>query len=132
VRQPDLVALIRELAVDDPHLFISPTHGFTAIGGGDEALCATIDPELWFSDSRNDKARAKQLCLTCRSCAKCREWAVPQDMLWGIWGATTAGDRKQIRAQRLSILRASSTIPGGEQPLRPPIPGPGVDHLGAR
>jgi WhiB family redox-sensing transcriptional regulator len=55
------------------------------------------DPELWFSDSKADKVKAKAICLTCPLLADCREYGKSQE--FGIWGgveATPDGDRVSV------------------------------------
>jgi hypothetical protein len=46
------------------------------------------EPELWFSDDRADKVRAKAICLTCPLLAECRDYGKTQE--YGIWGGVEA------------------------------------------
>ena len=65
--------------------------------------CATIGGDLWFPDpgSWTDfNKKAKDLCFTCEFRKPCLEYALsfPSSME-GIWGGTTAKERKKIRQE---------------------------------
>lgn len=65
-------------------------------------VCAQTDPELFFPEKgETSKARqAKRLCETCEVRDECREYAVRRGEPFGIWGGTTADERRHIRAER--------------------------------
>lgn len=58
--------------------------------------CRTTDPELWFSKSSNDRALAVALCLECPVQQRCAQLAIDEREAWGVWGGTTAADRRQF------------------------------------
>lgn len=64
----------------------------------DGALCAEpgIDPELFFSSDVADVDAATELCWHCDARAECRAWALehPFEAGSGVWGATTASERR--------------------------------------
>jgi WhiB family redox-sensing transcriptional regulator len=66
-----------------------------------EAACIGEDPELFFplSELESDPqvARARAVCRRCRVLLACRAWALEQGEDAGIWGATTAAQRRAIR-----------------------------------
>ncbi|GAB2444406.1 WhiB family transcriptional regulator [Streptomyces incanus] len=66
-----------------------------------DAACVGEDPELFFplteQDSEPQVARARAVCRGCRVLLACRRWAVEQGEDAGIWGATTAAQRRAIR-----------------------------------
>ncbi|MGW5972599.1 WhiB family transcriptional regulator [Streptomyces sp. NPDC055186] len=68
-----------------------------------DAACAGEDPELFFPlierDSEPQVARARAVCRRCRVLLACRRWAVEQGEDVGIWGATTAAQRRAIRRE---------------------------------
>ncbi|WP_323056027.1 WhiB family transcriptional regulator [Streptomyces sp. NEAU-W12] len=68
-----------------------------------EAACAGEDPELFFPlterESESQVARARAVCRRCRVLLACRRWAVEQGEDAGIWGATTAAQRRAIRRE---------------------------------
>jgi WhiB family transcriptional regulator, redox-sensing transcriptional regulator len=52
------------------------------------AACAGHGPELWFSDSRGDIARAKAICQGCPDQLPCLSGAIERRETYGIWGGT--------------------------------------------
>ncbi len=71
-----------------------------------QAKCANHDtPELFFSDSYawlwRETAAAKKICADCPIRFPCLEYALERPSMWGIWGATTAGERKELRKRKV-------------------------------
>ncbi|PWI07380.1 WhiB family transcriptional regulator [Streptomyces sp. NWU339] len=70
-----------------------------------DAACVDEDPELFFllieRDNEPQVARARAVCRRCRVLLACRRWAVEQGEDVGIWGATTAAQRRAIRRELL-------------------------------
>ena len=68
----------------------------------EEAACADTDPELFFPDRGEPwKAeRARQVCNRCRVLNQCRDYAVAEGHLLGIWGGLTADERAKLRRAR--------------------------------
>lgn len=66
------------------------------------ARCTEVDPELFFPVSGAAAAgtRAKAVCRTCPVIAQCAQYAIERPELEGIWGGTTANDRRDIRAEQ--------------------------------
>lgn len=58
--------------------------------------CRTTDPELWFSKSSSDRAAAVALCAGCPIRQACAQYALDNRDLKGVWGGTTAADRRQF------------------------------------
>lgn len=66
----------------------------------EEAICSTVDPDLFFPNKGGDMAglrRVKAICAHCPVIAQCRAYALDDSSLVGIWGGTTVEERKQIR-----------------------------------
>ena len=64
-----------------------------------QALCAEVDPELFFPD-KGDWAkafRAKVVCRRCEVTEQCLAYALERSELVGVWGGTTPEQRKQLR-----------------------------------
>lgn len=59
--------------------------------------CRTTDPELWYSDKAHDRAHAVALCRECPLLLECATDAIERHEAWGVWGATTAADRRSFR-----------------------------------
>ncbi|WP_432138110.1 MULTISPECIES: WhiB family transcriptional regulator [unclassified Streptomyces] len=68
----------------------------------DQAACVGEDPEIFFplSDCLAPGSDAASACAICRRCpvlTACRTWAVEHGEDDGIWGATTAAQRRALR-----------------------------------
>ncbi|MFI0510798.1 WhiB family redox-sensing transcriptional regulator [Streptomyces canus] len=63
------------------------------------ALCVGEDPELFFPLVETDSAtaRARAVCRRCPVLLACRDWAVRHGEADGVWGDTTASQRRAIR-----------------------------------
>ncbi|MEU0335404.1 WhiB family transcriptional regulator [Streptomyces sp. NPDC006193] len=66
------------------------------------AACRNEDPELFFpiGDTGPAAQQTEKALAVCRSCpvlAPCRTWALTHGETDGIWGATTAAERRSLR-----------------------------------
>jgi hypothetical protein len=59
--------------------------------------CRTTDPEIFFSKSSKEREHAKALCTSCPIRTACAQYALDNPELRGVWGGTTAADRRQFR-----------------------------------
>ena len=69
------------------------------------AACRSADPDLFFpiSDSgpaREQAAKAKAICATCRVRRECLAFALQTGQIHGIWGGTTEHQRAATRQSR--------------------------------
>lgn len=69
-----------------------------------DALCAQIDPDLYFPDSlaeamSKNVTTVKNLCFQCPLLSECFESAIKLSFYedHGVWGATTAYERIQMK-----------------------------------
>lgn len=70
------------------------------------ADCATVDTDLFFPEKGSNTSRyAKSICNGCPVLIECREWALAQEELQGIWGGLTFRERQRERVQRGQLLR---------------------------
>lgn len=84
------------------------------------ALCAEIDPEVWFPErGGNSKYRtpealhAKQLCKACPAMQECRDYALKYTGLYGIWGGLDPSERRDIqKALGITPIHVLNTVPG--------------------
>lgn len=67
---------------------------------GVELACAGEDPELFYPGPGGDPQPAVRVCSPCTVRAECLAWALKTDQRFGIWGGTTAGDRKRLAGHR--------------------------------
>lgn len=59
-----------------------------------DAVCASTDPEAFFPES--DNAKAKAMCRTCLAAAPCLQWAI-DNREYGIWGGKSENERRKLR-----------------------------------
>lgn len=66
-----------------------------------QAVCAQVDPSLWFPDKGGNNATAKAICRCCPVITECLEYALAQDIApEGIWGGTSSTERRRVRRER--------------------------------
>lgn len=74
----------------------------------DEAVCAEVDPELFFADEAwTMTENARYLCSTCPVLDTCREYAIRQAGLMGVWGGLTHSERVAVRRVTLTPFELS-------------------------
>ena len=69
----------------------------------EDALCARVSAELFFPPTGSSGREAKSICRTCPVRRPCRELALSDPKLDGVWGGTTVNDRKAIRMKRGAV-----------------------------
>ncbi|QFG11146.1 hypothetical protein PBI_QUEENHAZEL_40 [Mycobacterium phage QueenHazel] len=63
----------------------------------DQALCAQVDPEIFFPDAGKSPAPARKMCARCEVRAECLQSALERDEEFGIWGGLTWGQRRALQ-----------------------------------
>jgi WhiB family transcriptional regulator, redox-sensing transcriptional regulator len=67
----------------------------------DQALCARVDPEMFFPKPGNVEPAVTRLalaiCARCEVRAACLQYAVDEHITHGIWGGETANQRRERR-----------------------------------
>lgn len=61
-----------------------------------EALCAEIDPELWFPPASSSPGRAKAVCQSCQVRAECLSYALENGIEFGVWGGLSEPERQRL------------------------------------
>ncbi|HWS45630.1 MAG TPA: WhiB family transcriptional regulator, partial [Acidimicrobiia bacterium] len=61
-----------------------------------EAACVGAEAEF-FPERGEDASSAKQLCAVCRVRVECLEYALVEEITAGIWGGTSARERRRLR-----------------------------------
>jgi WhiB family redox-sensing transcriptional regulator len=74
-------------------------------GWQDGALCAQVDPELFFPEKGHNTAEARRICFRCPVRVPCLQYALDGASTWqgidtGVWGGLTARERMAIRHER--------------------------------
>jgi WhiB family transcriptional regulator, redox-sensing transcriptional regulator len=61
-----------------------------------DRACADADPEIFFPIRENDAWEALAYCDICPHRQPCLEWALESEQQHGIWGGTTAEERRRM------------------------------------
>jgi WhiB family redox-sensing transcriptional regulator len=64
-----------------------------------DALCASVDPELFFPPGDQPATEARQICAGCAVRGECLAYAVIADEPFGIWGGLGPQERHTLRRQ---------------------------------
>jgi WhiB family transcriptional regulator, redox-sensing transcriptional regulator len=65
-----------------------------------------VNPEWWFPPPGPDSWQLRQAKRICRGCAlrtACAAWAIDTQQKYGIWGATTANERRRLNKCRTGL-----------------------------
>ncbi len=65
----------------------------------DLALCAEVDPELFFPDKGESSRPAKRVCASCPVRAECLQDALDRHEQFGVWGGLTERERRVLARQ---------------------------------
>lgn len=63
----------------------------------EESLCAQSDPELWFEEKTSLAREAISICSQCPVMEECRQFAIDNEVDYGIWGGMTTAQRRRER-----------------------------------
>ena len=79
------------------------------------ALCAQVDPTLWFPEKGQSSTAAKAICHRCDIEAACLTIALADPEIEGIWGGTSQRERQVLRGSGVPKIRApiNHGTPGG-------------------
>jgi WhiB family redox-sensing transcriptional regulator len=81
-----------------------------------QALCAEIDPDLWFPEKGGNSRPAKQVCQSCEVRDQCLQYALDRDVRFGIWGGLSERERRRLRVIRSRAgQRATGAINHGTE-----------------
>jgi WhiB family redox-sensing transcriptional regulator len=61
-----------------------------------DALCAQVDPVLFFPESGESVQPAKKVCAQCPVTAECLEYSLAHHERYGVWGGTSADQRREL------------------------------------
>jgi hypothetical protein len=71
-----------------------------------DALCLEHPEVNFFPDRGQSSAPAKSLCGRCLCLRECREYALADPDLMGVWGGTSQRDRSRLRAEQGAVTAA--------------------------
>jgi hypothetical protein len=72
-----------------------------------EALCAEVDPELFYPEVGNSAHAAKTICRRCAVIDQCLEWALENGEQWGVLGGLSPEERAALRKRRPPVRRGN-------------------------
>lgn len=72
---------------------------FGAAAWMSDGVCAQTDPEVFFPEKGASTTPAKRVCLACPVRVECRDYAVENSELRGVWGGTSERERLALRRQ---------------------------------
>lgn len=65
----------------------------------EEALCAQVDPDLWFPEKGGPTAQAKAVCQLCPVRRECLQEALDANIREGIWGGLSTNERRLLKGR---------------------------------
>ncbi|HEY7824133.1 MAG TPA: WhiB family transcriptional regulator [Acidimicrobiia bacterium] len=73
----------------------------------EQALCAQVDPELFWPEQVNGSQtkKAQEICMRCPVIDRCLSYAIESNQVQGIWGGLTP----QVRAQYRKLMQAEAS-----------------------
>ena len=72
------------------------------------AACRDLDTAIFFPDSDNDAAAAKEVCASCPVREACLEFALVTRQDDGVWGGLDETERRRIRRRRQEAARKAA------------------------
>lgn len=80
-----------------------------------DAVCASVDPEIWFPERGSNGADAKMICATCPVRVECLHDAISNGMTDGIWGGMNPAERRAVSSGRASSELAPRLCRNGHE-----------------
>ncbi len=68
-------------------------------GWRDSALCAEVDPEIFFPDKGESTRPTKRVCAGCEVRAECLQEALDRGERFGVWGGLSERERRTLAAR---------------------------------
>jgi WhiB family transcriptional regulator, redox-sensing transcriptional regulator len=66
----------------------------------DRANCLGLDPDLFFPEQGASTRAAKEVCAGCVSREPCLQYALDENIEFGLWGGKSRRERKTMRRER--------------------------------
>lgn len=85
------------------------------------AVCASVDPELFYPPKGGDIRPAKRICAGCPVRIECAEYGITSNDLYGIYGGLTDRERRRLRragwkpGDQLPVPRTTRRTSGGHR-----------------
>lgn len=82
--------------MDAPH-----DHGELLVTAWQDALCAQVGGDLWFPEKGGSNTAAKRICAACPVRAECLQYALDNDIRFGIFGGLSGYERRKLTKTRV-------------------------------
>ncbi|MBG0828580.1 WhiB family transcriptional regulator [Planomonospora sp. ID67723] len=66
------------------------------------ALCAEVDPDLWFPEQGESNKDAKAICARCEVRTECLTYALELGDEFGVWGGLSGTERRPLTPAALA------------------------------
>jgi WhiB family transcriptional regulator, redox-sensing transcriptional regulator len=63
----------------------------------DKALCAQVDPEIFFPEKGGSVRDPKRVCARCEVRPECLDYALDTGQQFGIWGGLSERERRRLK-----------------------------------
>jgi WhiB family redox-sensing transcriptional regulator len=78
----------------------------------DDALCAeSLNDAAFFPEMGVSAKDAQRICAACPVRQQCLEYALDNEIPWGIWGGVTASDRRAMREPVARWRKRNGVLP---------------------
>jgi WhiB family redox-sensing transcriptional regulator len=67
------------------------------------ALCSQADPDIFFPEKGGSLSEAKSICKQCKVRYECLNYALNNNINYGIWGGASERERRYIKKARTLI-----------------------------
>lgn len=86
------------------------------------ARCGEMDPEIFYAGDPHSTRDAVETCRGCPVRVECRDWAITNDEIFGIWGGLSVVERQRLASRRrLAFLRRWVSRHDWTTPSDPPV-----------
>ncbi|MBT2508857.1 WhiB family transcriptional regulator [Streptomyces sp. ISL-98] len=73
-----------------------------------DALCAQVDPELFYPETGVISAPVRRICMACEVRTECLEYALTTPERQGVWGGLSENERRKLKRGRTEQRRAAA------------------------
>lgn len=72
----------------------------------ERARCLGSDTEMFFAQSAVEERAAKKVCSRCPVAQECLEYALTNDLRFGVWGGLNRNQRSRVATKRAAARAA--------------------------
>lgn len=68
----------------------------------DDAICSEVATDMFFPESGESAKEAKRICASCPVVEKCLQYALHENIFYGVWGGTSPHERRNLKKAPVS------------------------------